>query len=81
MTAGNIAVAVGLKQTVTGDTLVSSKSALNAAQRTWKRRSKSTEETASADKVPMLGGLDIPQPVFFCTIEPTSQAYQAGTAD
>ncbi|XP_071793889.1 ribosome-releasing factor 2, mitochondrial-like isoform X2 [Asterias amurensis] len=73
MTAGNIAVAVGLKQTVTGDTLVSSKSALNAAQRTWKRQSKSNDET----EVPMLGGLDVPQPVFFCTIEPTSQAYQA----
>ncbi|XP_038076381.1 ribosome-releasing factor 2, mitochondrial-like isoform X2 [Patiria miniata] len=77
ISAGNIAVAVGMKQTVTGDTLVSSKSALNAATRVLKRQGKSSNDPSDVDRVPVLGSLDVPEPVFFCTIEPASQAYQA----
>ncbi|XP_051907126.1 ribosome-releasing factor 2, mitochondrial isoform X2 [Hippocampus zosterae] len=61
MTAGNIALAVGLKQTATGDTIVSSKG--SAARR------------ARTDAV--LSGVEVPDPVFFCTIEPPTLAKQA----
>ncbi|XP_022099652.1 ribosome-releasing factor 2, mitochondrial-like [Acanthaster planci] len=77
MSAGNIAVAVGMKQTATGDTLVSSKSALKAATRALKRHNKSGADPTGFDQVAVLGSLDVPEPVFFCTIEPASQAYQA----
>ncbi|XP_071480399.1 ribosome-releasing factor 2, mitochondrial-like [Diadema antillarum] len=65
MSAGNIAVAVGLKQTVTGDTLVASKASYNTARKSLRHR------------LPLLEAVNIPDPVFFCTIEPPSQAYQA----
>ncbi|XP_071496611.1 ribosome-releasing factor 2, mitochondrial-like [Diadema antillarum] len=64
MSAGNIAVAVGLKQTVTGDTLVASKASYNTARKSLRQQ-------------PLLEAVNIPDPVFFCTIEPPSQAYQA----
>ncbi|KAI4816991.1 hypothetical protein KUCAC02_009287 [Chaenocephalus aceratus] len=62
MTAGNIALTVGLKQTVTGDTIVSSNG-------TGARRG----EHASV----VLSGVEVPEPVFFCTIEPPTMAKQA----
>eukprot|EP00057_Strongylocentrotus_purpuratus_P021238 XP_011675712.1 PREDICTED: ribosome-releasing factor 2, mitochondrial [Strongylocentrotus purpuratus] len=63
--AGNIAIAVGLKQTVTGDTLVASKASYNIAKKKHSRQA------------PLLEPIKVPEPVFFCTIEPPSQAYQA----
>ncbi|XP_041464083.1 ribosome-releasing factor 2, mitochondrial-like [Lytechinus variegatus] len=63
--AGNIAVAVGLKQTVTGDTIVASKAAYNIAKK------------KHSHQAPLLEPIKVPEPVFFCTIEPPSQAYQA----
>ncbi|KAJ4926467.1 hypothetical protein JOQ06_008640 [Pogonophryne albipinna] len=62
MTAGNIALTVGLKQTVTGDTIVSSNG-------TGAKRG----EHASV----VLSGVEVPEPVFFCTIEPPTMAKQA----
>ncbi|GCB63450.1 hypothetical protein scyTo_0009669 [Scyliorhinus torazame] len=71
--AGNIALAVGLKQTATGDTIVSSKSsAAAAACRTGKKSGKKYKEQED----PMLAAVEIPEPVFFCTIEPPSMAKQ-----
>ncbi|CAO2592874.1 Ribosome-releasing factor 2, mitochondrial [Lemmus lemmus] len=74
LTAGNIALTVGLKQTATGDTIVSSKSsALAAARRAGrgeKKHGKNSEESL------LLAGVEIPEPVFFCTIEPPSVAKQ-----
>ncbi|XP_019741671.1 ribosome-releasing factor 2, mitochondrial isoform X1 [Hippocampus comes] len=64
MTAGNIALAVGLKQTATGDTIVSSKASAAAAAR-----------RARTDVV--LSGVEVPDPVFFCTVEPPTLARQA----
>ncbi|XP_072050409.1 ribosome-releasing factor 2, mitochondrial-like [Amphiura filiformis] len=75
LSAGNIAVAVGLKETITGDTLLGSTSVLNAAKRRLKRQQKH-EGKKDGDQVPVLAGLDVPEPVFFCTIEAPSQAYQ-----
>lgn len=103
MTAGNIALTVGLKQvehhalhavfgfsfrkviydysllfkTITGDTIVSSKaSAAVAAQRACSDGTagkKSMKQTAV-----VLSGVEVPDPVFFCTIEPPTMAKQAG---
>lgn len=65
--AGNIAVVSGLKLSITGDTIVESsgvaKSALKAAN------DEGSSETALASPF-------IPEPVFFCCIEPPSLAAQ-----
>ncbi|XP_010221793.1 PREDICTED: ribosome-releasing factor 2, mitochondrial [Tinamus guttatus] len=64
--AGNIALTVGLKQSATGDTIVSSKASAEAAARRAGREAGSL----------LLAGVDVPEPVFFCTIEPPSAAKQ-----
>ncbi|XP_064390817.1 ribosome-releasing factor 2, mitochondrial-like isoform X2 [Halichondria panicea] len=62
MAKGNIAVAVGMKNTYTGDTIVLSSTAA---------------ASASADSTSLsLEVLDLPPPVFFCSVEPSSAAYQ-----
>ncbi|EDV26476.1 uncharacterized protein TRIADDRAFT_22097, partial [Trichoplax adhaerens] len=63
---GNIAVAVGLKQTATGDILVSSAS----AAATTLKKAESKEDSA------IIPSIKIPEPVFFCTIEPHTSAEQ-----
>ncbi|MGH0181630.1 UNVERIFIED_CONTAM: hypothetical protein FKN15_007488 [Acipenser sinensis] len=70
LTAGNIALT-----TATGDTVVSSKSSATAvARRAGKEDGK---KRGSAQESLVLAGVEIPQPVFFCTIEPPSMAKQA----
>ncbi|XP_009876213.1 PREDICTED: ribosome-releasing factor 2, mitochondrial [Apaloderma vittatum] len=72
---GNIALTVGLKQSATGDTIVSSKaSAVAAARRAG--RDAGGEKSASDVESLLLAGVEIPDPVFFCTIEPPSMAKQ-----
>ncbi|XP_041816101.1 ribosome-releasing factor 2, mitochondrial [Chelmon rostratus] len=76
MTAGNIALTVGLKQTITGDTIVSSKASAAAAARRAQKDSgvgKKSGEHATM----VLSGVEVPDPVFFCTIEPPTMAKQA----
>ncbi|XP_055277823.1 ribosome-releasing factor 2, mitochondrial isoform X1 [Moschus berezovskii] len=76
LTAGNIALTVGLKHTATGDTIVSSKSSILAASRRAKREGeKKQKENNEAERL-LLAGVEIPEPVFFCTIEPPSMAKQ-----
>ncbi|XP_073535969.1 ribosome-releasing factor 2, mitochondrial isoform X1 [Phyllobates terribilis] len=72
---GNIALAVGLKQTATGDTIVSSKASASAAARRAGRTGEKSKDKKSQDD-PVLAGVEIPEPVFFCTIEPPSVAKQ-----
>ncbi|XP_077477996.1 ribosome-releasing factor 2, mitochondrial [Stigmatopora argus] len=67
MTAGNIALTVGLKQTVTGDTIVSSKASAAGAAR---------QAASEGRKGVALSGVEVPDPVFFCTIEPPTMAKQ-----
>ncbi|MGH0157867.1 UNVERIFIED_CONTAM: hypothetical protein FKN15_034425, partial [Acipenser sinensis] len=65
--------------TATGDTVVSSKSSAAAvARRAGKDDGK---KRGSAQESLVLAGVEIPQPVFFCTIEPPSMAKQADTLD
>lgn len=75
LTAGNIALTVGLKQTATGDTIVSSKSSALAAARRAGRGEKRHGRNSEAESL-LLAGVEIPEPVFFCTIEPPSVAKQ-----
>ncbi|KAL1783618.1 ribosome-releasing factor 2, mitochondrial isoform X1 [Sigmodon hispidus] len=75
LTAGNIALTVGLKQTATGDTIVSSKSSALAAARRAGRGEKKHGQNREAESL-LLAGVEIPEPVFFCTIEPPSVAKQ-----
>ncbi|XP_062844386.1 ribosome-releasing factor 2, mitochondrial [Trichomycterus rosablanca] len=69
--AGNIALTVGLKQTVTGDTIVSSKASVAAA--TQRAQQSGKKGTGSL----VLAGVEVPEPVFFCSIELPSMAKQA----
>ncbi|XP_059949029.1 ribosome-releasing factor 2, mitochondrial isoform X2 [Mesoplodon densirostris] len=76
LTAGNIALTVGLKHTATGDTIVSSKSsALAACRRAEREGEKKHRQNNEAERL-LLAGVEIPEPVFFCTIEPPSVAKQ-----
>ncbi|KAM6156801.1 ribosome-releasing factor 2, mitochondrial isoform 2-T2 [Erethizon dorsatum] len=76
LTAGNIALTVGLKKTATGDTLVSSKSsALAAARRAEREGEKQRRQSSEVERL-LLAGVEVPEPVFFCTIEPPSGAKQ-----
>lgn len=76
MSAGNIALTVGLKQTVTGDTIVSSKASAAAASRRAQNDS-GTGRKRAGDAGVVLSGVEVPDPVFFCTIEPPTMAKQA----
>uniref|UniRef100_A0A1B6KGD5 Tr-type G domain-containing protein n=1 Tax=Graphocephala atropunctata TaxID=36148 RepID=A0A1B6KGD5_9HEMI len=73
ITEGNIAAVSGLQSTVTGDLLTSSLSAANAAKRSLSKAVNITEEEAEER---FNVGAVVPDPVFFCSIEPPSQAYQ-----
>ncbi|XP_025913131.1 ribosome-releasing factor 2, mitochondrial isoform X3 [Apteryx rowi] len=74
--AGNIALTVGLKQSATGDTIVSSKaSAVAAARRAGRDAGGERRRTSEVESL-LLAGVEIPEPVFFCTIEPPSMAKQ-----
>ncbi|XP_053788479.1 ribosome-releasing factor 2, mitochondrial isoform X2 [Vidua chalybeata] len=73
---GNIALTVGLKQSATGDTIVSSKaSAVTAARRAGRDAGEKKRSVSGVDSL-LLAGVEIPEPVFFCTIEPPSMAKQ-----
>ncbi|NXL49182.1 RRF2M factor, partial [Podilymbus podiceps] len=73
---GNIALTVGLKQSATGDTIVSSKASAVAAARRAGRDAGGERRSASDVESLLLAGVEIPDPVFFCTIEPPSMAKQ-----
>lgn len=67
-----------ITQTVTGDTIVSSKA--SAAVAACRAHNKAEEERASSREMNslVLAGVEVPEPVFFCSIEPPSMAKQAG---
>ncbi|GAB6021435.1 hypothetical protein CHUAL_004041 [Chamberlinius hualienensis] len=69
VTAGNIAVVAGLNNVITGDTLVGSHKEASEA-----RKLKSKNE--STDRA-VLAGVEVPQPVFLCSIEPASLSQQS----
>ncbi|XP_051749482.1 ribosome-releasing factor 2, mitochondrial isoform X1 [Ctenopharyngodon idella] len=75
--AGNIALTVGLKQTVTGDTIVSSKASAAAAVRRAQKEAESKRSSHRESSSLVLAGVEVPEPVFFCSIEPPTMAKQA----
>uniref|UniRef100_A0A8D0L108 GTP dependent ribosome recycling factor mitochondrial 2 n=1 Tax=Sphenodon punctatus TaxID=8508 RepID=A0A8D0L108_SPHPU len=78
LTAGNIALTVVFKQSATGDTIVSSKaSAVAAASRAGRDVGRKHGPSSEIESL-LLAGVEIPEPVFFCTIEPPSMARQPG---
>uniref|UniRef100_A0A8C7DRL9 Elongation factor G2 n=1 Tax=Naja naja TaxID=35670 RepID=A0A8C7DRL9_NAJNA len=76
LTAGNIALTVGLKQSATGDTIVTSKASAVAAARQAGRNVESARGQAKEVQNLLLAGIEVPEPVFFCTIEPPSMTKQ-----
>ncbi|MFT7815625.1 ribosome-releasing factor 2, mitochondrial isoform X1 [Arapaima gigas] len=77
LTAGNIGLTVGLKQTVTGDTIVASKSsASQAARRRLEQEEGKVKDSDREAGSLILAGVEVPDPVFFCTIEPPTMAKQ-----
>ncbi|XP_039240507.1 ribosome-releasing factor 2, mitochondrial isoform X2 [Pipra filicauda] len=72
---GNIALTVGLKQSATGDTIVSSKASAVAAARRAGKDAREKRSVSDVDSL-LLAGVEVPDPVFFCTIEPPSMAKQ-----
>ncbi|CAB1332344.1 unnamed protein product [Coregonus sp. 'balchen'] len=77
LTAGNIALCVGLKQTVTGDTIVSSKASAAAAVRRAQKEKEGEGKRGGEQASLVLAGVEVPEPVFFCSIEPPTMAKQA----
>ncbi|KAF2895288.1 hypothetical protein ILUMI_10884 [Ignelater luminosus] len=73
---GNIAVVSGLKQTTVGDLVAQSVTTANNAK---KEMVKTLKDKSSGDLIQKVfgSGTKIPEPVFFCSIEPPSLAYQA----
>ena len=73
-------------QTFTGDTLTTSQSAARTAAKVWQKeqlkrlehlKEDNMEEEEQEEAVfPVLAGVNVPAPVFFCSIEPPSMAYQ-----
>ncbi|XP_046401841.1 ribosome-releasing factor 2, mitochondrial [Ischnura elegans] len=70
---GNIAVISGLKETVTGDMITSSASMANEAKSYLMQVFGMDEEAVELE---FGRGANVPDPVFFCSVEPASQAYQ-----
>ena len=63
-----------LIQTSTGDTLVNNQRSVASAIKSY--QSSCPQEDDGLATVPVLAGMDIPDPVFFCSVEPQSLAYQ-----
>lgn len=72
---GNIAAVAGLQTTVTGDLITNSASVMKHAQRNMKTY-KSTESAGRKGDNIFTSVTDIPDPVFFCSIEPPSLSQQ-----
>jgi elongation factor G len=68
--AGNIAVVSGLKETITGDTLVHKASVAREAAKKWSEQSDGSGDEGH------LPGVPVPDPVFYCSVEPPSAMYQ-----
>jgi elongation factor G len=75
---GNIAVVSGLKQVMAGDLVTNSQTAAQRAKNKMLKLSSKKNSEVKEEGVESLFGVgpQIPEPVFFCSIEPPSLAYQ-----
>uniref|UniRef100_H2YE00 Tr-type G domain-containing protein n=1 Tax=Ciona savignyi TaxID=51511 RepID=H2YE00_CIOSA len=76
--AGNIGVISGFQSTVTGDTLLESKQALEAAVAKANLISKDTVDNKTDNSPVVLTAVRIPEPVFFCSVEVYSPTQEKG---
>lgn len=74
--AGNIVVLTGLKNISTGDTLVGTSAQVNVAR----RRLEATGDDGAENETTLLG-VQVPEPVFFCSIEAPSLSQQKKLED
>ncbi|CAD5111381.1 DgyrCDS696 [Dimorphilus gyrociliatus] len=65
--SGHIVAISGLKETITGDTLVKNLTTVTRAKKSLDKDEETVDE--------ILASMNVPEPVFFCSIEPPSQAY------
>lgn len=73
LSCGNIAAVSGLKATVSGDLLSVNVATVNQARKVMEKQKNTSPETVES----LFGtGARIPNPVFFCSIEPPSLGYQ-----
>lgn len=63
---------------MTGDTIVSSKASAAAAVRRAEKEAESKSSSHRESSSLALAGVEVPEPVFFCSIEPPTLAKQAG---
>lgn len=73
---GNVCVCAGLKNTCTGDILVSSLSSLRSAQRKMLKKLDTVVEDEDLANTAFSLEPKIPDAVYFCSIEPPSISYQ-----
>ncbi|CAH1793056.1 unnamed protein product [Owenia fusiformis] len=71
VTEGNIVAVTGLKKTKTGDTITTNLTAANRAKKLFAK-----DKSHDNDESPLLTAVAIPDPVFFCSIEPPSLSKQ-----
>lgn len=80
ITAGNVCVCAGLKSTKTGDILISNMSSLKNAQKRLKKSNFKIVESEDGDAEDYWTSFkfepNIPDAVYFCSIEPPSLSYQ-----
>ncbi|RZC34417.1 ribosome-releasing factor 2, mitochondrial, partial [Asbolus verrucosus] len=75
---GNIAVVSGLKQVMSGDLVTNSQTSAQKAKNKMLKLSNKKHSDIKEESVESLFGTgpQVPEPVFFCSIEPPSLAYQ-----
>ena len=68
-------------QTFTGDTLTASHQVANSVEKAYRSEHSSTDGATDTDRTPVLAGVTLPDPVFFCAIEPVSMRQQRALDD
>ncbi|XP_003369712.1 elongation factor G [Trichinella spiralis] len=72
---GQIVVLPGLKSTIIGDTIVDSHHTAEHAKKLFEAQNVDSLERRD-DQHPILAGIDVPEPVFYCTVEPSAVSEQ-----
>ncbi|KRY45740.1 Ribosome-releasing factor 2, mitochondrial [Trichinella britovi] len=72
---GQIVVLPGLKSTIIGDTIVDSHHTAEHAKKLFEAQNVDSLERRD-NQHPILAGIDVPEPVFYCTVEPSAVSEQ-----
>ena len=63
-------------QTYTGDSITSSQATAKAATREFHKTKSADTRDGEEFEAPVLAGVEVPTPVFFCSVEPPTMALQ-----